>query len=164
MSKYGDLDLWKHWIRSWLLAWRQQVFNGTNVDQSSASSCSTYMRVISLYIYILGRSLTITNWGRVTHIWVVISVQIMVCQSPGQRQTIIWTNAGLLLNGSLVTNFSEILIEIPFSLKTMRLEASSAKWRPFCPNVLRLQLHRPGVSDELPEKCYQGNVCWWSKF
>ena len=32
--------------------------------------------------------------------------------SPGRRQAIIWTNAGILLIGSLVTNFSEIFIEI----------------------------------------------------
>ena len=31
---------------------------------------------------------------------------------PGQRQAIIWTNAGILLIGPLETNFSEILIEI----------------------------------------------------
>ena len=32
--------------------------------------------------------------------------------SPGWRQAIIWTNAGILLIGPLGTNFSEILIEI----------------------------------------------------
>ena len=32
--------------------------------------------------------------------------------SPGQRQSIIWTNAGILLIGPLGINFSEILIEI----------------------------------------------------
>ena len=32
--------------------------------------------------------------------------------SPGQRQAIIWTNAGIFLIGPLKTNFSEILIEI----------------------------------------------------
>ena len=53
--------------------------------------------------------------------------------SPGRRQAIIWTNAGILLIGPLGTNFSEILIEIhTFSLKKMRLKMSSAKWRPFC--------------------------------
>ena len=29
--------------------------------------------------------------------------------SPGRRQAIIWTNAGILLIGTLGTNFSEIL-------------------------------------------------------
>ena len=53
--------------------------------------------------------------------------------SPGQRQAIIWTNAGILLIGLLGTNFSEKLIEIlTFSFTKMRLKVSSAKWRPFC--------------------------------
>ena len=53
--------------------------------------------------------------------------------SPGRRQAIIWTNAGILLFGPLGTNFSEILIEIQtFSLKKIHLKMSSAKWRPFC--------------------------------
>ena len=52
---------------------------------------------------------------------------------PGRRQAIIWTNAGMLLIGSLWTNFSEILIEIPtFSFKKMHLKVSSTKRRPFC--------------------------------
>ena len=52
--------------------------------------------------------------------------------SPDRRQTIIWTNAGLLLIVILGTNFSEILIEIlTFSFAKMRLKESSAKWRPF---------------------------------
>ena len=59
--------------------------------------------------------------------------------SPGRRQAIIRTNAGILLIRPLGTNFSEFLIEILiFSLKKMRLKVSSAKRRPFClgPNVL----------------------------
>ena len=38
--------------------------------------------------------------------------------SPGRRQYIAWTNAGILLISPLETNLSEILIEIhTFSLK-----------------------------------------------
>ena len=52
--------------------------------------------------------------------------------SPGRRQAIIWTNAGILLIETLETNFSEILIEIlTFSSKNMRLKVSSGKWRAF---------------------------------
>ena len=48
--------------------------------------------------------------------------------SPGRRQAIIWTNAGILLIGPLGTNFSEFVIEIQtFSLKKIRLKMSSAK-------------------------------------
>ena len=53
--------------------------------------------------------------------------------SPGRRQAIISTNAGILLIEPLGTNFSEILIEIlTFSFKKMCLKVLSAKWRPFC--------------------------------
>ena len=53
--------------------------------------------------------------------------------SSGRRQAIIWTNAGILLIGLLVTNFCEIVIKIhTFSFKKMHLKMASAKWRPFC--------------------------------
>ena len=49
--------------------------------------------------------------------------------SPGRRQAIIWTNAGVLLMQTLGTNFSEMLNEIlTFLLKKMHLKMSSAKW------------------------------------
>ena len=60
--------------------------------------------------------------------------------SPGRRQVIIWTNAGILLIGPLGTNFSEILVGIQtFSFKKMHLKMSSAKRssilsRPQCVN------------------------------
>ena len=77
----------------------------------------------------------LTHWGRVTHIC-VSRLTITGSDnglSPGQRQAIIWTNAGILLIGPLGTNFSENVIEIlAFSFKNMRLKVSSAKWRPFC--------------------------------
>ena len=53
--------------------------------------------------------------------------------SPGWRRAINWTNNGILLIGCLGTNFSDILIQLlGFSLKKMRLKASTAKWRLFC--------------------------------
>ena len=53
--------------------------------------------------------------------------------SPGRRQAIIWTNAGILLTGHLGAKFSEILIKIyTFSFKKMHMKMSSGKWRPFC--------------------------------
>ena len=77
----------------------------------------------------------LTHWGWVTHIC-VCKLTIIGSDnglSPDRRQAIIWTNVGLLLNGLLGTNFSEILIEIlTFSFKKMRLKVSSAKRRPFC--------------------------------
>ena len=82
-----------------------------------------------------------THWGRMTHIS-VDKLTIIGSDnglSPGWRQAIIWTRAGILLIGPLETNFSEILIWVQtFSFKKMLLKMSSAKWRPFCPgfNVL----------------------------
>ena len=79
--------------------------------------------------------LYLTHWGRVTNICVG-NLTIIGSDnglSPGRRQAIIWTNAGILLIGPLRTNFSEILIGIHmFSSKKMHLKISSAKWRPFC--------------------------------
>ena len=89
----------------------------------------------------------LTHWGRVTHICVG-DLTIIASDnglSPGWRQAIIWTNAGILLMGPLGTNFSEILIQILiFSFKNMRLKASSAKLRPFCTGNNELnQMHHP---------------------
>ena len=75
------------------------------------------------------------HWGHVTHIR-VSKLTIIGSDnglSPGRRQAIICTNAGILLIGPWGTNFSEILAEIiTFSFKQMYLKVSSAKWRPFC--------------------------------
>ena len=81
----------------------------------------------------LGQNLT--HWGRVTHVCVgkLTIIGSDNGLSPGRRQTIIWTNAGILLIGPLGTNFSEILVGIQtFSFKKIHLKMSSAKWRPFC--------------------------------
>ena len=79
--------------------------------------------------------LSLTHWGRVTHIC-VSKLTIIGSDnglSPDRRQAIIWTNAGILLIGPLGANFSEILIEIrAFSFKKMHLKVSSVKRRPLC--------------------------------
>ena len=77
----------------------------------------------------------LSHWDRVTHICVVKLTTIGSDNglSPGRRQAIIRTNAGILLIGPLGTKFSEILIEIyTFSFKKTHLKISSGKWRPFC--------------------------------
>ena len=72
--------------------------------------------------------LDLTHWGRAMHI--CISKLTIIDSdnglSPGRRQAIIWTNAGILLIRHLGTNFSEILIEIH------TFENVVWKWRPFC--------------------------------
>ena len=74
----------------------------------------------------------IGHWGRVTHIC-VSELTIIGSDddlSPGRRQAIIWTNAGILLIGALRTNFSEALIEIlTFSFKKVHLKKSLRKTR-----------------------------------
>ena len=76
----------------------------------------------------------LTHWGRATHICVG-NLTILGSDnglSPGRRQAIIWTNAGILLIRTLGTNFSEIQGEIhSFSFSKMHLKMSSAKWRLF---------------------------------
>ena len=78
---------------------------------------------------------SLTHWGQVTHICVG-NLTIIGSDnglSPGRRQAIIRTNAGILLIGPLGTNFNENLIGIhSFSFKKMHLKMSSGKWRPFC--------------------------------
>ena len=78
--------------------------------------------------------LALTHWSRLTHICVSNLTIIGPDNglSPGWRQAIIWTNAGILLIRPWGTNFSEILIGIQtFSFKKMHLKMLSAKWRPF---------------------------------
>ena len=87
----------------------------------------------------------LTHWGRVMQIWVT-DLTISGSDnglSPGRRQAIIRTNAGILLIRPLGTKFSEILFKILiFSFKKMRLKMSSAKKaailsRPQCVNEPR---------------------------
>ena len=92
----------------------------------TSQSCGKYYHAIAhTLIWIL------THYGRMTHICIgkLTNMGSDNGLSPGRRQAIIWTNAGILLIGPLGTNFSEILIEIQtFSLKKIRLKMLSAKW------------------------------------
>ena len=81
-----------------------------------------------------GDKLLLTDFGRVKHICIshLTNSGSDNGLSPGRRQAIIWTNAGILLIGPLDTNFSDILITIhTFSFKKMHLKRLSAKWQPF---------------------------------
>ena len=84
-----------------------------------------------------------THWGQVAHICVgkIISIGSDNGLSPGRRQAIIWTIAGILLIRPLGINFIEILIEINiFSFMKMHLKMASAKWRLFCLGLNELWL------------------------
>ena len=76
-----------------------------------------------------------THWGRVTRICVSTLTIIGSDNglSPGRRQAIIWTSAGILLTGPLGPTFSDNLIDIGiFSFQEMYMKRSSGKLRPFC--------------------------------
>ena len=79
--------------------------------------------------------------------------------SPGRRQAIIRTNAGILLIGPIETKFSEILIKIhTSSFKKMHLKLSSGKCRPSCLglNVLRLLTSRTCIGNEKGKQACSG--------
>ena len=100
-----------------------------------------------MYLTLLGHQQAqcwLTHWGRGTHI--CFSRLTIIGSdnglSPGRRQAIIWTNAGILLTGPLGTNFREkkkIVLTISFT--KMHLIMSSATWRPFCLGLNVLKSH-----------------------
>ena len=101
-------------------------------------------KIVTISVAILGLNV-LTHWGGVTHIRIgkLIIIGSDNSLSPGRRQAIIWTNAGMLLIAPLGTNVNEILNGIQkFSLKKMRVKMSSVKWRPFC---LSLNVPMPPV-------------------
>ena len=107
VTPHGDIDHGHQLFRWLFVAWRHQVINWTNID--------------------------LAHWGRVTHICVdnLTSIGSDNGLSPGRRQAIIRTNAGIWFIGPSGTNFSGILIGIhTFSFKKIHLKISSAKWRP----------------------------------
>ena len=119
------------------MCWRiQSKGDGTlNMLVSKGHNCRANSQSSHTYCLITVKPVGLTHWGRVTHICVSKLASIVSDNglSPGRRQAIIWTNAGILLIGPLGTNFSEILIEIhTFSIKKMRMKVSSVKRRPFC--------------------------------
>ena len=128
------MKIWWSWdhlffIMGILILLRQHLC--TETAPRAASLHSGTVLIILMFVF----SMSLTHWGRVTHICVG-NLTIIGSDnglSPGRRQAIIWNNAGLLLIEPLGTNFSEISIGVQtFSFKKMHLNMSSAKWRPFC--------------------------------
>ena len=85
----------------------------------------------------------LTHWGRVTHICVG-KLNIIASDnglSPGRRQAIIWTNAGILLIEPLGTKFNEFFYRNSYifihenALENVVCEAASLLSRPQCVNV-----------------------------
>ena len=87
----------------------------TPVDQLCGKWAIPFTRTRLLPCYCLTEAqlmYLLTHWGRVTHICVdkLTTIGSDNGLSPGRRQVIIWSNAGILLIRLLGTNFSEILI------------------------------------------------------
>ena len=91
------------YARSHVISWHETIQNSTEYSLPKPSSC-------------------LIHKGRVTPIC-VSKLTIIVSDNgllPGWRQSIIWTNDGMLLIGPMGINFSEILIKIhTFSFKKM---------------------------------------------
>ena len=140
-----------HELKPWHLSKDVHFQNFYQISRGQRVICS-HRKVWFEYIELLGSkvsqcmTITLTHWGRVTHIC-VSKLTIIASDNdllPGRRQAIIWTSAGILLIGPLGTNFSEIWIAIiTFSFKKMCLKVSSAKWQPCCLdlNVLKIIIH-----------------------
>ena len=143
--RHMDYIEWDLKIKSWEWDWQQsKLLGGVGLPLlTHLPSSAAYIRqwIGSALVQVITSHLT--QCGRVTHIC-VNKLTIIGSDnglSPGRRQAIIWTNAGILFIWTLGTNFSEILIAIhAFSFKKMHLKMSSVKWPPFCLglNVLRL--------------------------
>ena len=163
MSQFNDgiAKLYRLFHRAWMSNYIQQTIMGCIYlfmvqYQINYAGKKPKLYETSPCIYILRHheksesleGFILTHWGRVTQICVgkLTIIGSDYGLSPGRRQAIIWTNAGILLIGPLGTNFSEILIAIEtFSFKKMHLKMSSAKWRPFCLglNVLSNKRQQP---------------------
>ena len=119
-SKYFYLSLNSYYWKLWIIMM---------ITLSSQANCQDANIFITDDIIVV-----LTHWGWVMHICVgnLTIIGSDYGLSPGRHQAIIWTNTGILLIGTLGTNFSEISIAIlTFSSKKNRLKLSSAKWWPF---------------------------------
>ena len=117
-------------------------------------------RTANLSIAVLNKlisgNVSLTHWGRVKHICVTKLTIIGSDNglSPGRRQTMIWTNAGILFTGALGTNASEIWIEIYTFWNTFenvvwkRAAILSRPQCDKCASVVRLNINSSvGLSD-----------------
>ena len=91
--KYCHYSIFCRTLQSWIIC--------TTIQNHLDTLCATEQRLL-------------THWGRVTHICAskLTIIGSDNSLSPGRRQAIIWTNAGIMLIGPLGTNFSEILNKI----------------------------------------------------
>ena len=121
--------------QSWLLIsevlWHSPESNFTANAQASILHNEFEDHTFKITCHVSSGPMSLTHWGRVTHICVgdLTIIGSDNGLSPGRRQAIIWTNAGMLLIGPLQWNFLEMHT---FSLKKIHFKMSSGKRRPFC--------------------------------
>ena len=126
----------------------------------------SYRFILNCTLAVEAKDFVLTDWGRVTHIC-VSKLNIIGSDnglSPGRRQAIIWTNAGILLIWTLRTNFIEISSEIhAFSFKKMHLKMSSAKGRLFSPglNELKVMSNFKSFNNPITPVAQVLNPRWW---
>ena len=126
---------------------------------------SSYFNPIYLWVDSLNQNLlltlqfclALTHWGRVTHI--CVSKLIIIASdnglSPGQRQAIIWTNAGTSLINYLGTNFSENIDRNSYifiqenTFENVVCEMSAILSRPQCVNPSTLYYWQSGIRMKL---------------
>ena len=105
-------------LSSWLSTDQRLNFcffsNFRNLSSKLQRYTMIYLCMYSDFMIIILHGVTLTHWGRVTHI--CVSKLTIIGHnnglSPGQHQVIIWTNYRIFLIGSMGTKFSEILIKI----------------------------------------------------
>ena len=89
------------------------------------------------------------SWASVTWVFIGSGNGLL----PVWHQAITYTNADLLSNRPLRTNFTEIWIKLQnFSWMKIHLQMPSAKWRPFCFNVLSPDIMGCVVSTPCPRQ------------
>ena len=97
-----------------------------NVYVHSKSHWFTFIVfTVKLYVILYYITFCLTHWGRVAHMYVskVTNIGSDKGMSPGRREAIIWTNAGIFLIRTSGTNFSKILSKMyAFSFKKMYLQ------------------------------------------
>ena len=141
--------------QSWLLIsevlWHSPESNFTANAQASILHNEFEDHTFKITCHVSSGPMSLTHWGRVTHICVgdLTIIGSDNGLSPGRRQAIIWTNAGMLLIGPLATNFNEIFSKCTHfhwrkSISKCRLENGGHFSRP--------QHSRPdtGFSSKIP--------------
>ena len=156
------------WLRVSVIKPFRNLHRARHTVISVQNSQSNWQTSNELYTSDVPRELSLTHWGRATHICfgklTIIGSDNGL--SPGRRQAIIWTNAGILLIGPLGTILSEILIGIQsFSFRKMHLKISSAKWRPFCLGLNEWRCVTDGYHVACPQPVDEGFTnCKWPSF